>query len=452
MDQGLLFELPERNPVEPSPPERGQPRLRVAIRDQVVMRMLALDQMLPCDDDARVVWDFVCQSDLSKLLAKIRAVEGHAGRDAADPRILVSLWLLATLKAVGSARELDRLCERHLSFQWLCGDVSMNYHTLADFRVDHADVLNDLLTEQVAALMHAGAVTLERVAQDGMRVRASAGKSSFRRGATLEECLAEAKQRVEELQQQLKDDPAGASRREQAARQRAARERLEKVKAAMDACVEVQAAKQKRGGDSLKHPARASTTDPEARNMKMPDGGFQPAYNVQFSTDTATQVIAGVDVTNQGTDAGQLAPMVEQIEERTGVRPPEVLADGGFSTKEDIQQLNDPEQGYKVYTPVKEEEKQRQKGQDPFAARAGESPQLTDWRTRMGTDEAKQIYKQRASTAECVNALARQRGLQQFRVRGLQKVRAVAIWFAVAHNLRRWGTLRAAGTLKVVGQ
>jgi IS5 family transposase len=202
----------------------------------------------------------------------------------------------------------------------------------------------------------------------------------------------------------------------------------------------------------LKHPARASTTDPEARNMKMPDGGFQPAYNVQFSTDTATQVIAGVDVTNQGTDAGQLAPMVDQIEERTGVRPPEVLADGGFSTKEDVQQLNDPERGYKVYTPVKEEEQQRQKGQDPFAARAGESSQLTDWRTRMGTDEAKQIYKLRASTAECVNALARQRGLNQFRVRGLQKVRAVAILFAVAHNLRRWGTLRAEGTLKVAGQ
>lgn len=452
MDEGLLFELPERKPLETAPTEGGRPRLRLAERDQVVMRMLALNQMLPCDDDARVVWDFVCQSDLSKLLAQIRAVEGHVGRNAADPRILLSLWLLATLKGVGSARELDRLCERHLSYQWLCGDVSMNYHTLADFRVQHAEVLNDLLTEQVAALMHSGAVTLERVAQDGMRVRASAGKSSFRRGATLEECLAEAKQRVAELQRELEQDPAAASRREQAARRRAARERLEKVTAAVAVCVEVQAAKAKRGGDSLKHPARASTTDPEARNMKMPDGGYHPAYNVQFSTDTATQVIAGVDVTSQGTDAGQLTPMVEQIEERTGVRPPEVLADGGFSTKEDIQQLNDPEQGYKVYAPVKEEEKQRQKGQDPFAARDGESPQLTDWRARMGTDEAKQIYKQRASTAECVNALARQRGLYQFRVRGLQKVRAIAILFAVAHNLRRWETLRAEGTLKVAGQ
>ena len=451
MDEPILFELPERKPAPSPAPEGGRPRLRVAERDQMVMRTLSLNQMLPCDDDARVVWDFVCQCDLSKLLARIRAVEGHVGRDAADPRILLSLWLLATLKGVGSARELNRLCQRHLSYQWLCGDVSMNYHTLADFRVQHAPVLDDLLSEQVAALMHAGAVKLERVAQDGVRVRASAGKASFRRARTLEECLAEAKRRVAALQQELEQDSAASSRRQKAARERAAKERLEKVSAAMKACAEVQAAKEKRGGDSLKNPPRASTTDPDARTMKMANGGYNPAYNVQFSTDTAAQVIVGVSVTNQGTDAGQMAPMVEQIEERTGVRPPEVLTDGGFSTKDDIQQLNDPKRGYKVYTPVKEEEKQRQKGQDPFAPRPGESPELSEWRTRMGTDEAKEIYKQRASTAECVNALARQRGLQQFLVRGLEKIRGVATWFAVAHNLRRWATLRATGTLQVAG-
>jgi transposase len=449
--QAVLFELPER-PAESSSPVGGKPRLRIAERDQVIMRTLSLEQMLPYDDEARVVWDFVCQSDLSELLAEIRAVEGHVGRDATDPRILYALWLFATLKGVGSARELDRLCQRHLSYQWLCGEVSVNYHMLADFRVQHGHVLDQLFTEQVAALIHAGAVTLERVAQDGMRVRASAGKASFRRGATLEECLAEAKQRVEELQQEREQDPAAASRREQAARQRAARERLENVTAAMAACAEVQAAKQKRGGDSLKTPARASTTDPDARTMKMANGGYNPAHNVQFATDTASQVIVGVDVTNQGTDAGQMAPMVEQIEQRTGMRPKEMLGDGSYANKEDIQHVNDPERGTKVYAPVKEEEKQRQKGQDPFAPRRGESPELTDWRTRMGTDEAKAIYKDRASTAECVNALARQRGLQQFRVRGLNKVRTVAILFALAHNLRRWETLRAEGTLKVGGR
>lgn len=451
MDEPTLFELPDQLPAAESAQARGRPRLRVAVRDQVVMRMLTLDQMLPFDDEARVVWDFVCQCDLSPLLAQVRAVEGEVGRKPADPRILTALWLFATLKGVGTARELDRLCERHLSYQWLCGEVTMNYHTLADFRVAHGDVVDGLLTEQVAALVHAGAVKLERVAQDGVRVRASAGKASFRRGATLEECLVEAKQHVEQLRQELEDDPAAASRREQAARQRAARERVEKVTAAIAACAEVQAAKEKRGGDSLKNPARASTTDPEARTMKMANGGFNPAYNVQFSTATDSQVIVGVDVVNAGTDGGQAEPMIEQIEERTGIRPPEVLVDGGFATHNEIQQLNDPVQGYKVYAPVKIEEKLRAKGEDPFAPRRGESPELTEWRTRMGTDEAKVVYKQRASTAECVNALARQRGLNQFVVRGLAKVRTVAVWFALAHNLRRWATLRATGTIQVAG-
>lgn len=444
-----LFEMPDSPPVEKPSPKGGKPRLRVAERSQVIMRTLSLDHMLPCDDEARLVWDFVCQSDLSGLLDQIRAVEGHVGRNATDPRILYALWLFATLKGVGSARELDRLCQRHLSYQWLCGDVSVNYHLLADFRVQHGAALDGLLTEQIAALIHQGPVTLERVAQDGMRVRASAGQASFRRQATLEECLKDAEQHVAELRQELEQDPGVASRREQAARKRAAEERVQNVTAAMAACAEVHAAKEKRGRDSLKNAARASTTDPDARTMKMANGGYNPAFNVQFATDTQSQVIVGVDVVNHGTDAGEMVPMVDQIEQRTGKRPQEMLGDGGFSNKETIQKLNQLEQGIKVYAPVKEEEPQRAKGKDPFAPRPGESPELTEWRTRMGTDEAKLIYKDRASTAECVNALARQRGLQQFLVRGLDKVRTMAIWFVLAHNLRRWGTLRATGLLKV---
>ena len=442
MDQRILFELPPERPPQEEVFSTDKPRLRRAERDQVVMRVLSLDQMLPADDEARVVWAFVEQCDLSALYAEIRAVEGHAGRSATDPKILMSLWLFATLRGVGSARELERLCQRHLSYQWLCGDVTVNYHMLADFRTQHGAILDDLLTQQVASLVHAGAVTLDRVAQDGMRVRASAGKASFRRRATLEECWDVAKEQVDTLKSEVNTDPAAASRRETAARKRAADERVAKVGDALTALAQVQAQKEKRGGDSLKHEARASTTDPESRVMKGPDGGFRPSYNVQFATDTKSQVIVGVDVTNEGTDAGQLQPMVEQIQKRTGVHPAEVLVDGSYSTKEDIQALNDPVQGHKVYAPVKEAAKQIAKGQDPYAPRPGESPEITEWRTRMGTQEAKTIYTDRAATAECVNALARQRGMTQFRVRGLAKVRTVAIWFALAHNLRRWDQLR----------
>lgn len=416
----------------------GTPRLRVACRDQVVMRMLALDQMLPADDEARTVVAFVEQVDLSKLYRRIRAVEGRPGQAPIDPKILLSLWLFATIKGVGSARELNRLCQRHLSYQWICGDVSVNYHTLADFRVDHGEFLDGLLTRQIAQLMSVGAVTLERVAQDGVRVRASAGASSFRRKPTLEQCLVEAEAQVKSLREEVERDPAAASRREQAARERAAREREQRVREALQACDEVQAAKEKRGRDSLKQPARGSTTDPDARKMKMPDGGTRPAFNVQFATDTASQVIVGVDATNAGTDAGLLGPMTRQIESRTGQRPQASLVDGGFASDADLEEFNDPGDGPKVYLPVRDAEKKRAKGIDPFAPLPNDSPARAEWRQRMGTESAQAIYKQRASTAECVNALARQRGLTQFRVRGLAKVKLIATWFALAHNVLRW--------------
>lgn len=443
MSQHNLFELPPELPRQEEVATIDKPRLRIAERQQMVMRTLSLDQMLPEDDDARMVWSFVEQFDLNPFYVGICSVEGHAGRNTTDPKILLALWLFATLKGVGSARELDRLCERHLSYQWLCGDVTVNYHMLADFRVQHSEALDQLLTQQVAALMHVGAVTLERVAQDGVRVRASAGSASFRRRETLEECLNIAKRQVELLKPEVNADPAAVSRRQKAARERAAKERLANVESAVAACAQVQEQKDNRGGDSLKTPARASTTDPDSRKMRMPDGGTRPAYNIQFSTDTNSQVVVGVDATNQGTDAGQMAPMIDQIEQRTGIHPTDTLADGGFTSADEIQQLNDPHRGYKVYSPVKEAKQQLAKGKDPYAPRKGESPELTEWRTRMGTDEAKGIYKERAATAECVNALARQRGLTQLRVRGLAKVRTIAVWFAVTHNLRRWAVLCA---------
>ena len=463
---------------------RGTPRLRVACRDQIVMRMLALDQILPADDQARTVVAFVEQCDLAELYDSILAVDGRAGRAPIDPQILLSLWLYATIKGIGSARELERQCRLHLAFQWICGDVSVNYHTLSDFRVAHGAVLDRLLTEQVAELMSVGAVTLERVAQDGMRVRASAGASSFRRKPTLEKCLVMAQEQVAALKEEVQKDPAATSRRQQAARERAAREREQLVRDALEACAEVQAAKEKRGRDSLKQPARGSTTDPDARKMNMADGGTRPAFNVQFGTDTASQVIVGVDVNNKGTDHGLMTPMIEQIEDRTGQRPQEHLADGGFNTNEEIDSLNDPSvdsqpvadsqpvmdsqpvadsqpvmdsppvadfqtcHGTKLYVPIKDVDKKREKGIDPFAPLPTDTPQRAEWRQRMGTEAAKQIYKERASTAECVNALSRQRGLTQFRVRGLPKVKIIATWFALAHNLLRWAYFRSQRQLE----
>jgi transposase len=380
--------------------------------------------------------------DLSALQSRIQAVEGGPGQAPADPRILLALWLYATLRGVGSARELNRLCVAHAAYRWICGGVSMNYHTLSDFRSQHTDLLDRLLTESVASLMAEGLVTLDRVAQDGMKVRASAGAASFRRQPTLEDALGQAEEQIAQLKQELESDPVASKARQQAARQRAVEERSARIRAALEQLPKI--AEGKKPKDREK--ARASTTDPDARVMKMGDGGFRPAFNVQLATATDSQIITGVEVTNSGGDQGQLAPMVEQHQARYEQVPHEALVDGGFAKKEDIEQVQ--QGGTTVYAPV---QKSKDPNRDPHTPRAGDSPEVAEWRKRMATDEAKQIYRERAATSECVNALARNRGLQRFLVRGLRKVKAVALMYALAHNLMRAATLRSAATPVLVG-
>ena len=438
----MLFDPPDESdpkaePDEPQAPVVGIPRFQAAVRDQICFRAASLEELIPQEHAVRIAWDYTLQADLSSLYQRIKAVEGHAGRPPIDPRILFALWLYATLRGVGSARLLDELCGEKIDYQWIRGDVSVNYHTLADFRRDHAGLLDDLLTQSVAVLMSEGLVDLQRVAQDGMRVRASAGAASFRRKPTLEEALAEAQAQVEALRQEQEDDPKASNERQKQARRRAAEERAARVAAALARLPELEAKKK----PDEKDKARCSTTDPEATVMKMANGGFNPAYNIQFATDTQSQVIVGVDVVTVGSDQGQMPPMVSQIQQRYGKAPGEYEVDGGFAKFEDIEAVSAPEVGCTVYAPV---QKPKDPKVDPHAPRPGDSAAVAEWRKRMGTEEAKEIYKDRAATAECVNALARRRGMTQLVVRGVAKVRAVALWVALAHNVMRMVALRAA--------
>lgn len=445
--QALLFALPAGEGMsrdqdaasEAREAGVGTPRLKSPERDQVEFRACSWNDLLPDDHQARIVWAYAQSVDLASLYGRIKAVERHAGQPAIDPRILFALWLYATLRGVGSARELNRRCDRQtgeVPFQWICGGVSVNYHTLADFRTRHEELLDALLTNSVAVLREQGLVTLDRVAQDGMKVRGSAGAASFRRRTTLEEHLDEARRQIEALKQELESNPSGGNRRQQAARARAARERAERLQKALEQLEEVEGKKK----PSEKEQARASTTDAEARVMKMADGGFRPSYNVQLATDTQSQIITGVEVVNSGSDQGQMAPMVEQHQERYDQSPRAILVDGGFAKKEDLDQVSSPQGNTVVYAPVMQSKK---RGLDRHTPRADDSPAVSAWRERMATEEAKEIYQERAATAECVNALARNRGLGQFRVRGRPKVRAVVLWYVLAHNLMRAVTLRA---------
>ena len=436
--------------VHPSPGEvaasqtaGGIPRLRVPHRDQVEIRWASLDELLEPEHPARMVWAMVCGLDLDRWRTAIKAVQGVAGRDATDPRLLVALWIYATIEGVGSARELERLCEKHLAYQWLCGGVSVNYHLLSDFRSRGGDAWDDLLTQIVASLLAEHLVTLKRVAQDGMRVRANAGAASFRRRPRLERFLAEAREQVEALKTLAEESVEDVTRRRRAARERASRERQQRLEEALGHCDQLREQREETAKITGKKPteARASTTDPESRAMKFADGGYRPGYNVQFSTDTASGVIVGVDVTNHGTDMEELPPMLDQLEERYHRSPEEVLVDGGFASLDAIDDA--AEHGCTVYAPLRDEGKQLAAGKNPYAPKRYDSEAVSSWRERMGTAAAKLVYRLRCQTAEWVNAICRNRRLHQMPLRGRAKCRTVAVLHAIAHDLLQAVMLRA---------
>jgi transposase len=444
MDSPLFDQGGKDVPVRKTKRTGGKPRLRVPQRDQVEMHWLALDELLPANHAARIIWNAVCGLDLSKWLGQIRAVEGSVGRDATDPRLLAALWIYAILEGIGSGRELARRCGTDLPFQWLCGKVSVNHHTLSDFRKENGEAWDALLTQIIASLMAEGLVTMKRVAQDGMRVRADAGSSSFRRKTKLETCLDEAREQVETLKRLGDESPDQLSERQRAAQERAAAEQVARTEAALRHCEELQRQREEAAKKSCRpvNEARASTTDPEARNMKFPDGGYRPGYNVQFVTDVDSGLIVDAAVVNAGNDFEQALPSLNSIRCRYGIVPEKLLVDGGFSSKETVEEVT--ALGTVIYAPLKDEDKQLAAGTDPYARKRKDSPAMADWRARMGTEEAKQIYGLRGQTAEWANAQARNRGFHRMPVRGLKKCGIVARLFAIAHNVVTAVRLRAA--------
>ena len=423
-------------PASEAPPQgRRGARLRVANRGQLAWGPVDLDAMLPQDHSARSIWAVVERFDLTALYSPIEARDEVAGAPAIDPKILLAVWIYATSEGQGSAREIWRLCEMHTAYRWLCGGVAIGYHTLSDFRSQQGEVFDNLLTQILALLMKQELIDLHRVAQDGTRVRASAGASSFRREQTLEALLREAREHLQAVTKEGVDPVLTA--RQSAARKRGAEERLARLEAALAQIPEVAEVKA-RSGAKDKTP-RVSTTDADARVMKMPDGGFRPAFNVQFATTTdKARIIVGVSVENRGSDANQSTPMLGQIEKRTGQTPKEMLLDGGYAQHEAIEEA--AAKNVTVYAPVPKPREGDTR--DPHEARDNDSEPVGEWRERMGTEEAKKIYKQRAATAETVNADAKtHRGLSSFAVRGTDKVLGSALLVALTYDILRFLTL-----------
>ncbi len=411
-------------------------------RSQVEMQFFSLDQLLPDGHRARIVWTFVQSLNLEPLYEKIEVTCNTAGRSAIAPEILVSLWLQATLDGIGSARELDRRCKTDIPYLWILGGVSVNYHTLSDFRVQYGEFLEQLLVDTVASLIDRGLVPLETIAQDGMRVRASAGSSSFRRKPSLEKLREKSQDHVDRLKKEAESEAArqqGDARR-RAAAERAAHQRKKRIDEALRQHEKLSKQREKRKkGDGQQ--TRVSTTDPDARKMKMANGGYNPAYNVQFATDAEARVIVGVDVTNAGTDGGELATMHEKVSSDYGKIPEKMLVDSAYATKNGVTTVEAA--GTEVVSTVPRSGELRKRGKDPHARQKGDTDEYARFRARMTLPEYQELYKQRPSIAEFPNADCRNRNFQQFRVRGLVKTKAVALWHALAFNFTRMLNLGA---------
>jgi transposase len=413
------------------------PRVVKPVRNQLSLEPTDLEALVPDDHPVRAVWALTERLDLSEFYDEIEARGSAPGRSATDPQVMLALWLFANSEGVGSARLLDRLCDRDAPYRWIRGGVPVNHHTLSDFRVKHGKKLDRLLTQTLAALMKQGVLQLKRVAQDGMKVRAHAGAGSFKRKSSLERAHMEAEQQVRRLRRELTDDPGAGNRRVQAAKERAAQARLEAVEAALKELPGIEEKREQQAKKDRKRvekkEVRVSTTDAECRVMKMADGGFRPAYNVQLATDAGTGCIVGVDVTNNGTDQPHVVPMLDDIARRTGRIPDEYLVDGGFVTHENIEVVS--ARGATIYAPPA---KSRNPKIDPCEPKKDDPPAVAAWRLRMKTEDAKRIYVQRGAVAERTNADLRvHRRLDRLNVTGLVKVKSVVLLAALTYNVLR---------------
>lgn len=412
--------VPSASRSEPAEPP---PRVREPERRQSEMRFEAPEALLPRAHPARVIWDVVGTLDLSLFLAQTKSVEGAAGRDVLSPRMLLTLWLFAIIKGISSAREIARRTKTDQAFRWIVGDLSVSHSRLSDFRVVHRGALETVFSDVVASLLHKGLVTLDVVAQDGMRVRASASAPSFRRYESLLECREQAELHLHAVLAEVGDP--NTSTGEQAAREAGARDYQRRVEAAIETVKELQA----RRSPSAK-PARASTTDADARVMKMADGGFRPAYNVKATTAGdkmgGPRTVIAVDVSNVGSDMNAIPPMLDQIEKQTGQLPKTLLADANHTGHAGIK--NAAERGVEALIPVPSRSRKPGADADPH-------PAIKDWKNRMQTVEAKETYRQRAGLSELTNAHLRKNGMERFLVRGIGKVTCVALMSALALNI-----------------
>jgi len=433
------------------------PRVLRPERGQLRWEMVDLDSQLPPEHRARLVWSFVAGLDLADFYARIKARDDTAGRPASDPAVLLAVWLYATLEGIGAARAIERLCEHHAAYRWLCGGVPVNHDMLSAFRRDSGPELDRLLTQSLTGLIAEGLVTLEEVMIDGTKTQARAGRGSLAQDERLTRIETRVTEHVARLKRELEEDPAGPERRRQERALRAATEQEVRLRRARAKLVELEEEKRERAkthakAEAAKSAPAVSTSDPEVRSMKhalgpltrgMADGATRPAWNVQVAT--ANGFVVTIEPTDRRNDSGLATDLVAQIERRCGAPPSRLLADATAMTQDEIVSLAEHCPGLTIYAPVPAErddvtaETRRKR----LWQRAREPAALRDWRQRMASAAGQMVYRRRKLT-EHVHARMKNRGFARMPVHGRAKVRVVCLLHALAHNLMHAHWMRAA--------
>jgi transposase len=476
-------------------------------RRQVCLRMVDLEELIEANHPARAIWELSGRFDVSEFEATQKSREGEAGRPCWPARLLVSVWVYGYTLGVASARAIERMMAQEPGMRWLTGDQTINYHTLASFRVEHKEGVEGVFAQLLAILETAGVVDLQTLLHDGTKVRAVAGRSSLHRRKTLEKRVREARRVVKKLDERAAENEAMDERR-RAAQQRAAEEALRRAQAALEKLKKLEAAAR----PSERGEIRVSESEPEARRMKHADGGWAPSYNVQITTEAQSRMIVGIGVSTAANDTQELMPAVEKVKANCGALPKRVIADNGYATRENVEQSS--AQNVELIAPWKSNESREagacrvngievefapsafraQRGgrkltcpagktlvviqqknhhgvrRNVFEAQAAdcqrcvwkqrccgrrsgprrverviESPAMKQYLARMKQPEARKLYRKRSEIAEFPQMWFKGvKKWSRFSVRGLIKAGVEAVWVALAYNIAQWTRLRAA--------
>jgi transposase len=329
-DQPKLLDIPEQPEQKPRP-KHGQLKLSSVNRQQTKLVNLCVEELIAADHKARAIDQLVQRLNLSAFTGSLKTTKGCPGRAAWPPSLLLSVWVYAYSEGISSAREIERMMPWEPGLQWLSGVETVNAHTLADFRVEHKAALDELFVQLLTVLEEGGFVDLGQVMHDGTKIRAQAGADSYRREKHVRDRLAKARAVVEEL-----SDPHAegtAKTRKQAAQERAARERVEKMEAALAEIATQQSDKTEAADQEA---VRVSVSEPEARRMKHGDNAIVPSYNAQITTESKNKVIVGAHLSQNSSDANSLMPGLEKVEQNLQKMPEQVVVDGGFTNRNNI--------------------------------------------------------------------------------------------------------------------